>query len=149
MENEEEKELKPEFEQLVKQEPERDIDLSKYQPPKSVSEEEEETVQKSDLQEAMKRFFPKFVDKRINNLMQPAMVSRIHPENYMDKHFLITASLIEEQSPADDIDVVGIISLVQDGLSIGYEGRGRVEILEAVGASREEELEKLSKDLGL
>lgn len=137
------------YEELVSEEPERDLGLDESGLPKSLSEAEEETEQKTDLQAAMKALMPRYKDKRINELMQSAQVSRIFPDNYIDKHFLITASLIEEYEPTDDIDVVLIISQVQDALSIGYEGRGRIDILEIAGVAHEEEMEKLSKELGL
>ncbi len=116
---------------------------------KSIIEAEETSVNKTDLQAAMNALLPKFPTTRLNNILQPAMVSRIFPDNFIDKHFLITAALIEECDPESDVDVVGIISMVQDALSIGYEGRGRVDILEVAGVAHEEEMEKLSKELGL
>jgi hypothetical protein len=139
----------PTYQDLVTEEPLRNTDIDGVKTPKSLGEEEEDTVSRSDLKEAMHKLLPRFRDKRIDDLLQSAMVSRIFPDNYIDKHFLITASLIEEQEPDDDIDVLGIISMVQDGLSIGYEGRGRIDILEIAGVAHEEEMEKLSKELGL
>lgn len=139
----------PEYGDLVQEEPERPVDMSGITVPKSISEEEEETISKTDLQAAMHSLLPKFKDSRINELMKTAMVSRIWPDNYMDKHFLIAASLIEEKAEDDDLDVVGTISQVQDGLSIGYEGRCRIELGEIAGVAHEAELEQLSKDLGL
>ncbi len=44
---------------------------------------------------------------------------------------------------------MGTISIVQDALSRGFEGRQRVEDLEIGGVIHEEEVEKLSKELGL
>jgi len=137
------------YKDLVTEEPMLDVDFNEFKQPKTLSEEEEETAPRSDLKEAMHRLLPKYKNKRIDNLMQSAMVSRIFPDNYIDKLFLITASVIEEQDPEDDVDVVGIISMSQDGLSIGYEGRGRLDILEIAGVAHEEEMEKLSKEFGL
>ena len=128
---------------------ERAIALEEVDSSRTLSESEEETEHKTDLQAAMRALLPRFKNKRMNDLLQPAMVSRIFPDNYLDKNFLIVMSVIEEQEGADDIDIVGIISTVQDATSIGYEGRGRVDILEVAGVAHEEELEKLSKDLGL
>lgn len=139
----------PTYTDLVTEEPERPTDIDGFKSPKPLTEEEEDSVSRSDLKEAMHRLLPRFVNKRIDELLQPAMVSRIFPDNYIDKHFLITASLIEEHDPTDDVDVLGIISKVQDGLSIGYEGRGRIDILEIAGVAHEEEMEKISKELGL
>lgn len=137
------------YEDMVQEEPEREIDPNVLNVPRSVSEEEEEVSGKTDIQAIVAALTPRFKNKRINELCQSAMVSRIFPDNYTDKHFLITASLIEEMSPDEDVDVVGIISQVQDALSIGFEGRGIADRLEIAGVAHEAELEKLSKDLGL
>lgn len=128
---------------------ERNVELDNLESSKTLTEAEEETEHKTDLQAAMKALLPRFPTKRMNDLLQPAMVSRIFPDNYLDKNFLLVMSLIEEQEGSDDIDIVGIISIVQDATSIGYEGRGRVDILEIAGVAHEEEMEKLTKELGL
>ena len=128
---------------------ERDMALDELESPKTLTEAEEETEHKTDLQAAMKALLPRYKNKRMNELLQPAMVSRIFPDNYLDKNFLIVMSLIEEQEGAEDIDIVGTISTVQNATSIGYEGRGRVDILEIAGVAHEEEMEKLTKELGL
>lgn len=139
----------PEYADLVTEEPEREVGEDEYPSVRTATEEEEGAPQRSDLKEAMHRLLPRYATRRLNAVLQPAMVSRIFPDNYMDKHFLISAALIEECKPEDDVDVVGIISLVQDALSIGYEGRGRIDILEIAGVAHEEEMEKLSKEFGL
>ena len=128
---------------------ERESGLDDLEVSRTVSEAEEETEHKTDLQAAMGALLPRFKNKRMNDLLQPAMVSRIFPDNYLDKNFLLVMSTIEELEGADDIDIVGIISNVQDATSIGYEGRGRVDILEIAGVAHEEDMEKLTKELGL
>lgn len=139
----------PKYEELVTEESEREVGDDEYSAPRTATEEEEGAPQRSDLKEAMVRLLPRYPTKRLNDVLQPAMVSRIFPDNYIDKHFLLSSALIEECEPEKDVDVVGIISLVQDALSIGYEGRCRIDILEIAGVAHEEEMEKLSKELGL
>ncbi len=144
-ENEEEK--VPSYEEMVQEEPEREVDLSKFATTaKTIEEEEQDTVQKTDIQAILGNLTPKFKNPRINELCQSAMVSRIFADNYQDKHYLIAAALIEEDT---DPDVVAIISQSQDALSIGYEGRGIDDRLEIAGVAGEKDLEKLQKDLGL
>lgn len=138
----------PSYEDIVTEEPLREVDLVDYVP-KTLSEHEEETVQKTDIQAILRELVPKLPNKRMRDLLQPALVSRVFPDNYMDKHFLLSAALIEECDPEGDVDVVGIISVVQDILSKAYEGRHIADLLELAGAAQEKELEKLSKDLGL
>lgn len=75
--------------------------------------------------------------------------TRIFPDNYLDLNYLQVMSMIEESEEEEDVDFVGIVSAVQAATSIGYEGRGRFDILEIAGVAHEEEMEKLSKELGL
>ena len=133
---------------VLTEEPEQMLDVEDFEG-QSLTEAEEEAPHQSDIQSVLKYLHPKYKNKRLNELLQSAMASRIFPDNFLDKNYLIVMSLIEEQEGDDDIDVVGIISMVQDGTSIGYEGRGRVEDLEVAGVAHEQEMEKLSKELGL
>lgn len=135
---------------IVTEEPEQEIEFEDYGGgDKTLTEAEEETPHQSDLQAVLKYLHPRYKDKRLNELLQSAMSSRIFPDNFLDKNYLLVMSLIEEREGDDDIDIVGIISMVQDATSIGYEGRGRIEDLEVAGVAHEEEMEKLTKELGL
>lgn len=139
-----------EYQDLVTEEPEREVSLEDYEAPVSVTEAEEDSPQTSDLKAVLRSISPKFKYDRINDLCQPAMVSRIFPDNLLDKQKLIALALLEEYEEDDDtVPVIDIIMGVQDALSIGYEGRGIVERLEIAGVAHEEEMEKLAKDLGL
>ena len=142
-------EIPPVYEDLVIEEPEVEVALEEIPINRTVSETEEETPQSTDLQAAMRALLPKFANKRMNELLQPTLVSRIFPDNFIDLNFLLSMTLIEEHEPDADVDVVGIISTVQAGTSIGYEGRGRVDVLEIAGVAHEEEMEELTKKLGL
>ncbi len=146
----EEEKLEPsdEYQELIVEEPEQQLELEDAGA-QSLQEAEEEAPHQSDLQAVLKYLHPKYKDKRLNELLQSAMSSRIFPDNFLDKNYLIVMSLIEEHEGDPDIDVVGLISMVQDGTSIGYEGRGRVEDLEVAGVAHEQEMEALSKELGL
>ena len=137
------------YAELVGELPEREVNSGEYRAPKSFSEEEEETVQKTDIQAILRELVPKLPNKRMRDLLQPALVSRVFPDNYTDKHFLLSAALIEEHEPEDDVDVIGIISITQDVLSKAYEGRHIIDLLELAGVAHEEEMEKLSKEFGL
>lgn len=139
-----------EYQDLVTEEPEREVNVEEYNPPKSVTETEEDTGQDSDLKAVLRSISPKSKYPRINDLARPAMVSRIFPDNLLDKQKLIVLSLLEEYDEnMDEIPIIDIIQNTQDMLSIGYEGRGIVERLEIAGVAHEEEMEKLAKDLGL
>lgn len=134
----------------VTEEAELEIDLDEFEDRKTLTEAEEETPHQTDLQAVLKYLHPKYKDKRLNELLQSAMASRVFPDNLVDKNHLLSVSLIEEYAEAGgDVPVVDIISMVQDAISIGFEGRARVEDLEVAGVAHEEEMEKLSKELGL
>lgn len=137
------------LEAVTIEEPEQEFEFDDLGDIKTLSEAEEETPHQSDLQAVLKYLHPKYKDKRLNELLQSAMSSRIFPDNFLDKNYLLVMSLIEEHEGDDDIDIVGIISMVQDATSIGYEGRGRVEDLEVAGVAHDEEMDKLSKELGI
>lgn len=135
---------------VVLEEPEQEIDLDEYGGGGTLSEAEEETPHMTDLQAVLKYLHPKYKDRRMNELLQSAAASRVFPDNFWAKHRLLVTSLVEEcAGDGEDVDILGILSMAQDALSIGFEGRGRVEDLEVAGVAHEEEMEKLSKELGL
>ena len=137
------------YKELLTEEPEREVDLAGYEAPKSLGEESEETEQLSDLQAALKRLHPQYTDKKLNEILQSAMVARIPPDHILDKNFLICMAYIEEHADDPNLDIMAIISGVSDATSIGLEGRDRVEILEVAGVAHEQEMEKITKELGL
>lgn len=136
------------YEDLVTEEPEQEIDIDEYDVPKTVSETEEESPQSSDIKVILKSLTPKSKFPRVNDITQPAMVSRIFPDNFLDKMKISTFALIEEYNEGEDVPVVDIIMGVQDGLSIGFEGKGIVDRMELAGVARDEAIEKLAKDMG-
>jgi len=129
--------------------PEREVNLEELGLTKTLTAEEETTEHRTDLQAITRALQPRYQTKRLNDLLQPVMVSRIFPDNYLDLNYLLVMSLVEEEEEKNDIDFVGIVSPVQAATSIGYEGRFRVELIEVAGVAHEEEMEKLSKELGL
>ena len=146
LDNEETPEV-PEYKDLVVKEPELEVDLEDDDS-KSVTETEEESPQTSDIKAVLHAITPSSKYQRVNDLARPAMVSRIFPDNLLDKQKLVVLSLIEEHDENDsDIPVIDYIMNVQDMFSIGYEGRGIIERLEIAGVAHEEELEKMAKDL--
>jgi hypothetical protein len=134
----------------ILEEPEQELELGEAGSVQTLAEAEEEAPHQTDLQAVLKYLHPKYKDVRLNELLQSAMSSRVFPDNFWAKHRLIVTSLVEEYAEdGKDVDLIGIISMSQDALSIGFEGRGRVEDLEVAGVAHEEELERLSKELGM
>ena len=116
--------------------------------PQSLTEAEEETVNKTDLKAILDVLTPKFPDKELNEVLQPAMVSRIPSDNLLDKMKLLVLRELWRREPTENIDIIAVISWVHDALFIGWEGRGIGDRLELAGVMHEEELEKMSKELG-
>ncbi len=133
----------------ITDEPEQNIEFEDEGGIQTLAEAEEEAPHQSDLQSVLKSLSPKFKHARMNDLLQPILVSRVFPDNYLDLNYFLVMSMIEELEGEDDIDVVGIVTGTQVGTSIGYEGRGIADRLEIAGAAQEKEMENLSKELGL
>jgi len=89
----EEKKL-PKFEDLSVEEPEREIaddaNGGGYTGG-SVTEQEEATGNISDFKALIGALNPHIKDVRLNELLQTARVSRIFPDNFLDKSAVITA----------------------------------------------------------
>lgn len=143
--------IKPQnIEDIMVVEPERvdSSDTGDYQGG-GFSETEENTGSVSDFTRLVNALNPKIKDARLNELLQTARVSRIFPDNYLDKHAIMMALLTLEKEPNEAFDFVGLLMHTQDALSFGYEGRGIADLLEAFGAVKEQDLDKISKDLGI
>lgn len=138
------------FEDVAVEEPAREVVGASAYSPQSVTEAEESTPSKSDIRAVVDALTPKFSNKRLNELLQPTMVSRIFPDNYIDKMRLLAIAMIEEMGP-DPVkcDPILYISNVQDACSIAFEGRHIIDLLEVAGVVHEEEMQKIAKDTGL
>jgi hypothetical protein len=115
----------------------------------NLSEAEEGAKNVSDIQSILGFLHHQYKDKNLNEILQSAASGRTYPENVLDKNYGIVMSRIYDKDPFQPFDVFGLISIVQDGVSRGIEGRQRVEDLELAGVSNDKELEELSKKMGL
>jgi hypothetical protein len=146
----EEKIEQTKYEDLVTEESEREVEDDTANEPRTVTEAGEDTPQKSDIQAILQGLTPKFKYPRINDIAQSAMVSRIFPDNLLDKQKLAVLALLEEYDEDDsEVPVIDIIMNMQDAMSIGYEGRGIADRMEMAGVAHEEEMKKLADGLGL
>lgn len=140
------------YEELSTEKPERQVELpedgDKPRGPKTLSEKEEETPNLSDFQSTLKSLFPEFDDDGMNSIAQAAMVARIAPDVFSDLIYLVTMSILEKQDPRKNVDVISTLTKVYAMMSIGLDGKGRIDQIELHGASKEEkELEKLGREL--
>jgi hypothetical protein len=115
----------------------------------SLAEAEETAQNDSDIKTIAKYLHQQYKDPVFNEIMQSAASSRIFADNMKDKNYGIVMSRIMQHEPDEAFDVMALISAVQDGCSRGFEGRQRIEDLELAGVAREEEMEELTKKLGL
>lgn len=138
------------YHKLTTKEPELPVDVPDDETHKPLDQAEAESPNQTDLQATLKRLFPHFKHKYIDSVAQAAMVARIAPDIFLDMHYLTVTSVVEEmECDGEEIDVQSVINLVYAALSIGLDGKGRIDALELAGSQREtEELEKLSKGLG-
>lgn len=145
--NEDNKSLK--YEDLATENPEREE--PEDEEPKytggSYSEEVDSASSVSDFKTLMNILVKPFKNKRIEEVVGPARVSRIFPDIFLDKYAITVAMLVMEQPLNKHFDFLSILNHVQDGLSLGYEGRFISDLLEAFGAVKDADVANLSKDL--
>ena len=88
----------PKYDDLVLEEPERNVDIATLEVSKDeVGSDDGDTVKKTDFQAALAEITPKFKNKRMDDMLQPIIKSRVFADNYLDLNYLLTMSLIEEQ----------------------------------------------------
>ena len=137
------------YEKMSEELPEREIDID-IKEPRSLEDAEADLSNVSDLQATLQRLFPKFDNDDINSLAQVAMVSRIAPDIFLDQLWLTVVSILEKNDPRDKIDVMSTVNLVYYALSIGIDGKGRIDGIELQGSSKESaEFDSLTSRLGV
>ncbi len=122
-----------------------EIDETDDKNPKTLDEKSEETSDLTDMQSAIKKLFPSGLGGEIYNAL---MIARVAPDVFIPLLRLIVVSEVMK-SPADTpISVVDIMAKIYTLLSIGLDGKGRIDHIELAGASKDtEELEGLGKRL--
>ncbi len=140
------------YRKMAIREPERqiEIDLPKSEGGghKSLTEAED-SPNITDLQSMLRQLAPKFDNEEIDRVAKAVMVARIAPDTFMPLLKLTIISILEAHEEDEDIDVMSTINIVNAIMTIGLEGKFRVEICQLAGAVREsQELENVSKSLG-
>lgn len=139
----------PEYDDLMTETAERQVDIGDLPSGKTLTESEDETDPKSDFQIALKELRPVCPDEKLRIVLESARVSRIYPDNLLDKMFPIVMARFEDDEGGEDIDFIQTLMLVQDAMLVGLEGKGIIDVMEMLGATKEAELEKLTQGLGL
>ena len=113
---------------------------------KSLSQKIEETPNLSDMQTASLKLFPDDLGDLVANKV---MIGRIAPDAFLPLLHMMTKADIAKADPSKPINVEQCLLSNYILLSVGLDGKGRIDELELAGAARdEEESDKLSKLLG-
>lgn len=118
---------------------------------KSRTESEAEPSDISDLKATLNKLFPKFNISIINRAAQAAMIARIATDVFLDQMYLTVTDIVEMWDEADgELDVQEVINLCYWILSIGIDGKGRVDIIQvSANASETKESSNMAAGLGL
>ncbi len=134
------------YEDLVQEQPVRQVEVpsDKREEEKgstTISEAMEMSTDLTDLQEALRRLFPEKLGPN------SVMVGRIAPEVFLPMLHLVSVNEIMKSDPTQAIDVNKTYTNNYVGLSIGLDGKGRIDTAELLGAAREEK--RAEKMLGV
>ena len=136
--------IKKAYEQLSQQAPTRQVEAVDGQPPgdgkRTFSEATVSTEDLTDMQAAMKTLFPSTID--YNSMM----ISRVDPAILLSLLHLMSVDEIMRADPKKPIDVNAIYMANYVRLTVGLDGKGRVDTFTLAGAAREEK--KAEKMLG-
>jgi len=125
-----------EYEQLVQEVPIREAETDEPDDTKSLTDTLNEEASPSDMKEALKRLFPSLLSE--DEPIQ-AMIGRIAPDVFLPALRLLTINDVRRTPSGQDIDVVKALWRNYVGLSIGLDGKGRIDMIELYGASKESE----------
>lgn len=116
----------------------------------SLENREQENPNESDLKATLRRLFPKFENEEINQIASAAMVARIQPDVFMPLLRLTVVSIIENHAEDEDVNINVTVNTIYAIMSIGLEGKGRIDALELAGSAKDaEELDRIAKGLGV
>lgn len=127
-----------EYDKLATDEPTRDIDLPSDAPTggQSFSDRAAYYGDLTDMQAILMRLFPEQNDVG-GNL---GMVARIHPDVFLPWIEIQATNDVMRSDPQKPIDVAAIRMKWYSVLSIGLDGKGRIDALELGGAARDNKI---------
>jgi len=145
----EERQARKAFDELATEEAERKVepleDEGNGTEAKSLTEKLDEAPELSDMQTAIRQLFPGELGGKIYNAL---MIARVAPDVFIPLLKLLVNEEIKRSNYKKPVSVASTLAKVYTLLSIGLDGKGRIDHIELAGASKEtEELEKLGKGL--
>lgn len=116
----------------------RNIDLPEDEEGRSRSytASQEETSKLSDMQATFRLLAPQFSIRQLNEISHSIMLARIFPQNFRPLFKKIVVMIMRE-NPSLDPEMVQV--QVNSMMTIGYDGRFRVEAVEVAGVMGEDE----------
>ena len=117
---------------------------------KSRAESDEES-NISDLKATFNRLYPRFTVQALDKVAKTAAVARIATDVFLDQMYLTVTDTVEMWNEDEDgeLDVQEIINLCYWILSIGIDGKGRVDIIQvSANASESKESSSLASSIG-
>jgi hypothetical protein len=158
IENEQDKEAEKLFANSIVEEGARPVELEdEGVEHKSRSEEESESPDISDLKSTINKLFPTIPQEIVSKLMrftlQTAMIARIAPDVFLDLMYLNVTDMIEDWETtkgSGSVEVQACINLVYYLLSVGIDGKGRVDIIQvSANATETKESSNFGASMGL
>jgi len=159
LENEQDKEAEALFKGSITEEGARPVELDEEDDVerKSRSEEEAESPDISDLKSTINKLFPTIPSEIVSKIerftLQAAMIARIAPDVFLDLMYLNVTDIVEDWETthgSDSVEVQACINLVYFLLSVGIDGKGRVDIIQVSANSTEtKESSNLGASMGL
>jgi len=125
--------IDPEYLQLSQQHAVRNVELPEKpdQVAKSLTEAMDEATDLTDMQLAMAKMFPK--DVKVDDVM----IGRIAPEAFMSLLQLMVTNDVMTSPPEKAVDVNALTIKNYVKLTVGLDGRGRIDIAELLGSAKE------------
>jgi hypothetical protein len=105
--------------------------------PLSFSEALDNTSDLTDMQYAAAKLFPSHLGSKVANSV---MIARVSPEVFLPMLRLMAVDEIMQSDPARPINVNSVYVKNYALLSIGLDGKGRIDMAELVGASRDQHM---------
>ena len=156
-ESEQDKEAEELFQGTATEEGSREVEIVEEGVHKSRAESDSESPDISDYKSTLNKLFPKIPSGIVSELMQftlqTAMVARISTDLFLDLMYLNITAIIENWElthGSDSVEVQSCINLVLYLLSIGVDGKGRVDIVQvSANATETKESSNLGSVLGV
>jgi len=139
-------EVKAGYEGMAVEEPERDLEMSEEElaEASSLSKRTELAPNLSDMQVGVLKLFPEDLQPKARKLYDLLMVGRISPDVFMSLLRILIKEAVRRSDPHKPLHIGEMVAMAYSVLSIGLDGKGRIDLLEAMGAAREsEELAKM------